>query len=51
MKKELLRWDSEPATHCLPATQVLYTELPRQLNGWTESREYKGVLESPTPDE
>ena len=36
----------EPATHCLLG-RCSTTELPRQLNGWAESRQYK---ESLSPD-
>ena len=38
-KKELLGWDSNPR-HTAFYADALTTELPRQLNGWVESKLY-----------
>ena len=38
-KEELLGWDSDPR-HTACQADVLTTELPRQLNGWVESKLY-----------
>ena len=42
-EKELLRWDSNPRHTASYIGRCSTTELPRQLNGWVESRQYKTI--------